>query len=83
MTRRDYAEQLSAKFNKEIQSYYFRQGTTLSMGGCFVEYLAKNGEVLAHFHLHMVDKSNQDAAATHVHKLLDVCGSTIYLGKYR
>ena len=67
MKRRDYAEQLSAKFNKEIQSDHFRQGTALSMEGCFVKCLAKNGEVLAHFHLHMVDKSNQDAASTHEH----------------
>ena len=67
MTRRDYTEQLSAKFNKEIQSDHFGQGTTLSMEGCFVEYLATNGEVLAHFHSHMADKSNQDVAATHVH----------------
>ena len=64
MTRRDYAEQLSAKFNKEIQSDHFGQGTTLSMEGCFVEYL-ENGEVLAHFHSHMADKSKQDAAAMH------------------
>ena len=66
MTRRDCAKQLSAKFNKEIQSDHFGQGTTLSMEGCFVEYL-ENGEVLAHFHSHMADKSNQDAASTHAH----------------
>ena len=63
MTRRDYAERLSAKFNKEIQSDHFGQGTTLSMEGCFVEYLAVNGEVLAHFYSHRTDKSKQDAAA--------------------
>ena len=37
------------------------------MEACFVEYLAKSEEVLAHFHLHMADKSNQDAASTHAH----------------
>ena len=67
LMRRDYAKCLSAKFNKEMQSDHFGQGTTLSMEGCFVEYLATNGEVHAHFHSHMADKSNQDAAATHAH----------------
>ena len=67
MTRRDYAERLWAKFNKEIQSDHFGQGTTMSKVGCFVEYFAKNGEIFAHFHLHMAEKSSQDPAATHAH----------------
>ena len=75
MTRRDYAERLSAKFNKEIQSDHFGQGTTLSMEGCFVEYL-ENGEVLAYFHSHMADKSNQDAASTHASYHDEGCDSS-------
>ena len=67
MRRRDRVKSLSAKFNMEIQSDHFGQGTTLSVENCFVEYLAKNGEVLAHFHLHMVDQRNQHTEATHAH----------------
>ena len=67
MTRRDYAEHLTAKFNQEIQSTHFGQSVTLSMEGCFVEFVVGNDDVQAHFHSHMADKSNQDAASTHAH----------------
>ena len=67
MTRRDYAERLTAKFNQEIQSTHFGQSVTLSMEGCFVEFVVGNDDVQAHFHSHMADKSNQDAASTHAH----------------
>ena len=67
MTRRDYAERLLAKFNEEIQSTHFGQGTTLSIEGCYVEFKTIDGAVRAHFHSHMSDKSTQDAATTHAH----------------
>ena len=67
MTRRDYAERLLAKFNEEIQSTHFGQGTTLSIEGCYVEFKTIDGTVRAHFHSHMSDKSTQDAATTHAH----------------
>ena len=66
MTRRDYAERLLAKFNEEIQSTHFGQGTTLSIEGCYVEFKTIDGTVRAHFS-HMSDKSTQDAATTHAH----------------
>ena len=37
------------------------------MEGCFVEFFVGNDDVHAHFHSHMADKSNQDAASTHAH----------------
>ena len=58
MKRRDYSEHLLDKFNKEIQSTHFGQNISLSMEGCFVEFLIENGDVRAHFHSHMADKSN-------------------------
>ena len=67
MTRRDYAERLLAKFNEEIQSTHFGQGTTVSIEGCYVEFKTIDGAVSAHFHSHMSDKSTQDAATTHAH----------------
>ena len=67
MTRRDYAERLLAKFNNEIQCTHFGQSVTLLMEGCFVEFVVENGNLHAHFHSHMADKSNQDAASTHAH----------------
>ena len=67
MTRRDYAERLLAKFNEEIQSNHFGQGTNLSMEGCFVEFKYIDGTIRAHFHSHMSDKSTQDAATSHAH----------------
>lgn len=64
---RDYAECLAAQFNLEIESTHFVQSITLSMESYFLEFLFKNGDVVAHFHSHMADKSNQDAASTHAH----------------
>ena len=67
MTRRDYAECLLAKFNKEIQSTRFKQSIMVSMQGCFVEFCMENGNLHANFHSHMANKNNQDAALPHAH----------------
>lgn len=66
-TTRYSAKCLLAKFHKEIQSTNFGMSITLSMEGCFVQFLVKNGDVYPVFHSHMVDKSNHDAASTHAH----------------
>ena len=82
-TIRDYAERLAAKFNLEIQEEHFGNGRNLSMEGSAILQYTKEAidrllsgspladdfvkETALHFHSHLSDNSQQDAATTNAH----------------
>ena len=66
---RDYAERLSEHFNLEIQSDHFRNGRSLSIEGCNIEFIDESFNAQSEFHSHLSDNSRQDSSTTHAHTI--------------
>ena len=62
---RDYAERIAAKFNFELQSEYFGNGSILFIEGCIIDIVDQYLNGYMEFHYHFSDDSRHDTSTIH------------------